>query len=197
MKNQGCNTRPKIINAINNEPVFYPCSIKVSKCSGSCNNINYPYAKLCVPDIIKNINFKVCNLMQRINETRNIIWPETCKCICRLTASVSNSRQIWNEGKCRCECREELIDKGTCNAGFIFNPSTCEWEYDKSCGIGQYFDSKNCLCRNSIGDILVKECTNFIDENKIYNETLNEISSNDCASCTIYSVFNSKCNNWQ
>ena len=55
MKNQGCNTRPKIINAINNEPVFYPCSIKVSKCSGSCNNINYPYAKLCVPDIIKNI----------------------------------------------------------------------------------------------------------------------------------------------
>ena len=37
----------------NNEPVFYPFSIKVNKCSGSCNNINYPYAKLCVPDAVK------------------------------------------------------------------------------------------------------------------------------------------------
>ena len=35
----------------------------------SCNNINGPYAKLCVPDIIKNINVNEFNLMSRINET--------------------------------------------------------------------------------------------------------------------------------
>ena len=47
MNNQACKVRPKIINVNSNEPVFYPFSIKTSKCSGSCNNINDPNAK-CV-----------------------------------------------------------------------------------------------------------------------------------------------------
>ena len=93
MKNQECKTRTKIIDINNNEPVFYPCSIKANKCSGSCNNINDPYAKLCVPYIVKNINVKVSNLMSRIDEARHTIWHETCKCICRLTSSVCNSRK--------------------------------------------------------------------------------------------------------
>ena len=42
MKNQKCKVRPEIINVNSNEPVFYPFSIKISKCSGSCNNINDP-----------------------------------------------------------------------------------------------------------------------------------------------------------
>ena len=83
MNNQKCKARPKVINVKNNEPVFYPYSIKVNKCSRSCSNINDQYAKLCVPDIIKNINVKVFSLMSRINETRQIIWHETCKCIYR------------------------------------------------------------------------------------------------------------------
>ena len=41
----------------------YPFSTKVSKCRGSCNNINDPYAKLCLPNIVKKINVKVFNLM--------------------------------------------------------------------------------------------------------------------------------------
>ena len=85
MSDQECKARPKIIDVNNNEPVFYPYSIKVNKFSGSCNNINDLYARLCVPDIIKNINVKVFNLMQRLNETRRIIWHETCKCVCKLT----------------------------------------------------------------------------------------------------------------
>ena len=68
-ENQECRARTKIIDVNNDEPVFYHFSIKVNKCSGSCNNINDPYDKLCVPDIIKNINVKVFNLMSRINET--------------------------------------------------------------------------------------------------------------------------------
>ena len=69
MNNQECKARPKIIDVSNNERVFYPYSIKVNKCSGSCSNINDPYGKLCVPDIIKNINVKVFYLMSRIDET--------------------------------------------------------------------------------------------------------------------------------
>ena len=81
MNNQECKSRHKIIDLNNNETVFYPYSIKVNKCIGSCSNINDPYAKLCVPNIIKNINVKVFNLMSRINETIQTIWHETCKCI--------------------------------------------------------------------------------------------------------------------
>ena len=58
MNNLKCKARPKIIDDNNNEPVFYPYSIKVNKCSGSYNNINDPYAKLCVSDIFRNINVK-------------------------------------------------------------------------------------------------------------------------------------------
>ena len=82
--NQKCMSRPKIININANEPIFYPYSIKVNKCSVSCNNINDPFAKLCVPDITKSINIKVFNLMARINETGQIVWHETCKFICKL-----------------------------------------------------------------------------------------------------------------
>ena len=111
MKYQKCKTRPKIIDVNSNEPVFYPYSIKVNKCSGSCNGINNPYAKLCVPDTIKNINVKVFNLMQTINETRHIIYHGTCKCTCRLTSAVFNTKQTWNKDRCRCECEEDLNAK--------------------------------------------------------------------------------------
>ena len=46
MNNEERKVRPEIINVNGNEPVFYPFSIKTSNCSGSCNNINDPYAKI-------------------------------------------------------------------------------------------------------------------------------------------------------
>ena len=110
--------RPEIVNVNSNEPIFYPFSIRSSKCSGSCNNINDPYAKLFVPDAVKNLNVKVFNLIPRTNETRHIECYKTCKCKCRLNPSVCNNKQPWNENKCRCECKE-LIYKGVCNKGFI------------------------------------------------------------------------------
>ena len=102
MNNQVCKVRPEIIAVNNNEPVFYPFSIKRSKCSSSCNNINDPYAKICVSDAVKNLNVKVFNPVSRTNETRHIKWHETCKCECRLDASVFDNKQRWNDDKCRC-----------------------------------------------------------------------------------------------
>ena len=116
-KNQECNVRPEIINVNSKNPIFYTFSIKINKCSGSCNNIYNPYAKICVPDVIKDSNIKVFNLMSRTNETRFIKWHETCKCICRLDVIICNSKQRWNENKRRCECK-------------------C----DKNCNIGEYLD---------------------------------------------------------
>ena len=159
--NQECMTKPKIIDVNKNEIVFYPLSIKANKCSGNCNNINDPIAKLCVVDIIKNMNIKVFNMLARINETRKITWNETCKCVCRFTKAVCNNKQEWDENKCRCECKEDLIDKLICDKGYIWNPSTCTCEFDKYCGTGQYLDYKNCVCRKKLIDYLVEKCTSI------------------------------------
>ena len=59
MSNQACKARPEIININSNNPVFYPFSIKTSKRIGNCKNINDPYAKICVPDFIKDLKVKV------------------------------------------------------------------------------------------------------------------------------------------
>ena len=93
MINRKCRATPKIIDVNTNDPLFYPYSVKVNECSGSCNNINNPYAKLCIPDIVNKINLKVFNLISRINETKQILWHETCKCVCKL----SDVKQIWND----------------------------------------------------------------------------------------------------
>ena len=105
MSNQKCKIRKKIVDSNKNEPTCYTFSISIKKCSGSCNNINDPYAKLCVPDVVKNINVKAFNVMSWSNQLRHIEWHESCKCKCRLDASV-------------------------CDEGFIWNPSGCNYEYD-------------------------------------------------------------------
>ena len=93
MNNQECKTRSQVVNVNGDEPVFFPFSIKTSKCSGSCNNINYPYAKICVSDVVKNLNFKVFNLISGTNEARHIEWYEMCKCECKLCANVCDNKQ--------------------------------------------------------------------------------------------------------
>ena len=99
MSNQECKVRPQIVNVYIEEPVFFPFSIKVSKCSDICDNINDPYTKLCVPDAVRILNVRVFNLMSRTNETRHIEWHETCKCKCKLDGSICNNKQRWNEDK--------------------------------------------------------------------------------------------------
>ena len=175
LNNQECKTGTKIKNINNNN---YPFSIKINKCSGNCNTINDPYAKICVLDSFKSMNVNVFNLMSITNETRHIEWHKTCKCKCRLDASVSNNKQRWSEDKCRCECKE-LIDKEMCDKGFIWNPINCECECDKLCNVGEYLDYESCKCRKRIIDKLVEECSENIDRNEmLYNETLDVIPLN-------------------
>ena len=106
MNNQQNKVRPKIVNVNRDNPVFFSFSIKTSKWSDSSNNINDLYGKLCVTNIVKNMNVIVFNLMSRTNEMRHVKWHKTCKCKRRLDASVCNNRKRWNSYKCRCEFKE-------------------------------------------------------------------------------------------
>ena len=186
MNNQECKVRPQTVSVNSDEPVFFLFSIKTSKCSGKCNNINDPYAKMCVPDVVKNLNVKVFNLMSRTNEAKHIEWHETCKCKCRLDGSFCKNKQRWNNNKCRCECKE-LIDKCVCNKGSIWNPSNCECECYKSYDIDDYLHYENCKWRNKLVDKLVEECTETVEEVKLAKITLAEDKNkHKCSSCTLH-----------
>ena len=140
--------------------------------------------KVCNTDVVKNLNVKVLNLMSRSNETRHIEWHETCKCECKFEANFCNNKQRWNEDKCRCECKE-LIDKGVCDKGFIWNPSNWESEFGKACDVGEYLDYQNCNYRKKLVAPLIEECTETVEEVKLAKITLAETeNSSRCSKCS-------------
>ena len=177
--NQQCKPRPKIIdvNAVN-EAVYYSYSVLINKCSGSCNDLNDPMAKLCIPDITKSISMKVYNLLIRANETKNVLWHETCKCISCLTSAGCNKKQIWNSDTCTCDCNEDFADKIVCKKGYMWNPSTCACKCDMWCKPGQYLDYKNCVCKNKLIGKINSLCTSFFNESFV-NVDDNNVSSDD------------------
>ena len=88
--NQKCMSGPKIldVNEGVGEALFYPYNVLVNKCSGICKTLDNPMAKMCVPNIIKRVNVKVYNFLMILNETRNVLWHESCTCVCKLNSSV-------------------------------------------------------------------------------------------------------------
>ena len=76
--NQKCMPRPKIldVNEGLGEVLFYPYSVLVNKCRGSCDTLDNPMTKLCVPNVIKRVNMQVYNFLMMLNEIRNVLWHE-------------------------------------------------------------------------------------------------------------------------
>ena len=73
--NRKCMPRPKIldVNEGVGEALFYPYNVLVNKCSGSCDTINNPMAKFCIPNLIKRINMKVYDFLMMLNESRSVL----------------------------------------------------------------------------------------------------------------------------
>ena len=66
--NQKCMPRPKIldVNEGVGEALFYPYNVLVNKCSGNCNTLDNPMAKLCVPRIVERVNLQVYNFFDKV-----------------------------------------------------------------------------------------------------------------------------------
>ena len=106
----------------------FPYKIEVNKCVGSCNNISNPHAKVCIPDIVKNVTVKMFDLIYLENTTKQVEFHESCKCVCKINSRVCSVKQRFNKNKCRCEC---LVNK-KCQNDFVWNYSNCKCEYRKS-----------------------------------------------------------------
>ena len=168
---QKCMPRPKMldVNEGIGEALFYPYNVLGNKCSGSCNTLDNPMAKLCVPNVIKRVNMQVYNFLMRLNETRNVLWHESCKCVCKLNSSVCNNNHTDSD-TCRCDCNEDVAGIICCAKGYMWNPSTCECQCDKRCKQGQYLDHKNCVCKNKLIGRIIEKCTSVINETIINNK---------------------------
>ena len=150
------------------EALFYPYNVLVNNCSESCKTFDNPMAKFCVPNVIKRVNMQVYNFLMRLNETCNVLWPESCKCVCKLNSSVCNNKQIWNDDTCRCDCNEDFTGVVGCDKRYTWNPSTCKcdmWYKPR-----QYLNHKSCICKNKLIGRLIEECTSVINETMINNK---------------------------
>ena len=145
-------------------------------------------AKMCVPNIIKRVNMNVYNFLMRLNETRNVLWHESCKCVCRLNSSVCSSKQIWNSDTCRCDYNEDFAGIISCDKGYMWNPSTCTCECDMWCRSGQYLDHKNCVCKNKLVGRIIAECTSAINETMINNNNKNIDNNTTIIFISLFSV---------
>ena len=105
--------------------------IKVYRCVGSCNDVDNPYFKVCLPNIVKNISLKLFDLISRKNVFKNVSFHESCKCDCLLDQKVCNNKQKWNKNKCGCECLE-IKD---CDVGFSCNVVNCRCEFKKAAAL--------------------------------------------------------------
>ena len=75
-----------------------------------------------------------------------------------------------------------MINKDVCDIAYIWNPSNCQCECDKSCDVGEYLDYDNCKYRKRLLDKLVEKCVKTIKEVKIFE------NRNKCSSCIMYIV---------
>ena len=127
LNNRPSQVRPILVNVNSNETIFYRLTVNVNKCGGSSSTTDDPYARICVPNKVKNMHVNVFNLMSVVNETKFFVQHESCECICRLNESVCNSKQKWSHNKCQCECKE-LDYWGSCKNDYMWNLSTCDCE---------------------------------------------------------------------
>ena len=127
--------QPTIINLHPNEYTqglhYYPFTINLDKCVGTCNTLNDLSNKVCVPNKTEHLNIHVFNMITGINESKTLTKHVSCECKCKFDWRKCNSNQKWNKNKCRCEFKKHHI----CEKGYIWNPAKC------TCKNGKYLAS--------------------------------------------------------
>ena len=76
LSNQKCIVQPNLINLHPNECSqdfhYYSFTVKLDRCVGSCNTINYSSNIVCFPNKTEDVNLSVFNMMTGINESKTL-----------------------------------------------------------------------------------------------------------------------------
>ena len=96
-------TQPTLINLYpyeySQEFHYYPFSVKLDRCVGSCNALNDLSNKVCVPNKTEDLNLSVFNMITGINESKTLTKHISCECKCKFDGRKCNSDQWWNNDK--------------------------------------------------------------------------------------------------
>ena len=135
LSNQKFMIQPTFINLHPNEYSqefhYYPFSVKLDRCVGSCNTLNDLSNKVCVPNKTEDLNLSVFNTIRGINESKSLTKHISYGYKCKFDGRKCNSNQWWDDDKCRCECKKRHV----CEKDYIWNAATC------SCENGKYLAS--------------------------------------------------------
>ena len=97
LSNQKCMTQPTLINLHLNEYSqefhYYPFSVKLDRCVGSCNALNDLSNKVCVPNKTEDLNLSVFNMITGINESKTLAKHILCECKCKSYGRKCDSNQ--------------------------------------------------------------------------------------------------------
>ena len=90
LKNQECTVRKVIVD--NDYMTSCPYKIKVDRCVRSCNDVENPYFKVCLPDVVKNISVKSFDLISRKNVLRNVTFHKSYVVIYYMKKPVTTNK---------------------------------------------------------------------------------------------------------
>ena len=114
-------------NGYSQELHYYPFTIKLDRCVGSCSILHDLSNKVCVPNKTEDLNLRVFNMITGINELKTLTKHVLCECKCKFNGRKCNSNQKWNNDKCWCQCKKHNL----CEKDYIWNPSTCNCKNGK------------------------------------------------------------------
>ena len=141
LNNPPCQAKPTLVDITSYDILFYPFTGSLHKCSGSCNTIDDSYARVRVPNKLKNMNAKVFHLMLGVYSKGFLVQHELCQCKCSLNESVCKSKQKRNHDDYPCNCKK-LNGWGPCKYDYMWNPSTCGFKCNQACKIDEYLNKK-------------------------------------------------------
>ena len=103
-----------IVNEYSQELHYYPFTVKLNRCVGSCNTLNDLSNKVCVPNKTENLNLNVFNMITGINQSKTLTEHILCERQCKFDRRNCNSDQWWNNDKCSCDCKKRHVCQKDC-----------------------------------------------------------------------------------
>ena len=109
MNNQPCAARP-MLNDLNLDELHYcPFMSILDRCDGSCNTVEDPFGRICVPNKMKVVTLKVFQMITGVNKSKTLMKHISCDCECKFNGRRCMSKQKWTTGKCLFECKNPVL----------------------------------------------------------------------------------------
>ena len=94
-------------NEYNQRLHCYSFIINLDTCNGSCNTLNYPSNKVCVPNITEDLSVHVLIWLIWINQSQILTKDISCEWKHIFNGRKGHSNQKWNNDKCLYERKNQ------------------------------------------------------------------------------------------